>query len=107
MYTLKLLPTKIKGKYLQLHLQIVDKDNLDVYFKLTQSKLNKHTVKYSKALGFPNSKITVNDLKEYFDEEMILHSQDNRGYCLYYTGNVRLRDYAEPHLNIFTLKPIK
>lgn len=106
MYKLKLLPTKIVGKYLHLHFKIIDKDT-DVYFKLTQSKLNKHVAKYSKALGFPNSKITVNDLKEYFDEEMILHSQDNRGYCLYYTGNVRLRDYAEPHLNIFTLKPIK
>lgn len=102
MYTLKLLPTKIKGKYLQLHLQIVDKDNLDVYFKLTQSKLNKHTVKYSKALGFPNNMKDVYCLKQYLDLQMI-----GKKDCLYYTGNVRLRDYAEPHLNIFTLKPIK
>lgn len=106
MYKLKLLPTRIVGKYLQLHFKIIDKD-IDVYFKLTQSKLNKHIVKYSKSLGFHNSNTTVFDLKEYFDQAMILGSQNNNGYCLYYTGNVRLRDYAEPHLNIFTLKPIK
>lgn len=103
MYKLRLLPTKIKSKYLQLHLQIVDKDNLDVYFKLTQSKLNKHIVKYSKSLGFPQDKTSVADLKYYFDSAM----QDSTDNCLYYTGNVRLRDYAEPHLNIFTLKPLK
>ena len=107
MYKLKLLPTKIVGKYLQLHLQIMDKDSIDVYFKLTQSKLNKHKVKYSKALGFPRSITTVHELKDYFDQQMITQSQENKGYCLYYTGNVRLRDYAEPHLNIFTLKPAK
>lgn len=107
MYKLKLLPTKIVGKYLQLHLQIIDKDNLDVYFKLTQSKLNKHIVKYSKALGFPTEFDDVHSLKQYFDLQMVNQSEANQGYCLYYTGNVRLRDYAEPHLNIFTLKPAK
>lgn len=102
MHKLKLLPTRIVGKYLQLHFKIIDKD-IDVYFKLTQSKLNKHIVKYSKSLGFPQDKTSVADLKYYFDSAM----QDSTDNYLYYTGNVRLRDYAEPHLNIFTLKPIK
>lgn len=101
MYKLKLLPTKIVGKYLQLHFKIIDKD-IDVYFKLTQSKLNKHVVKYSRALDFPDNMKDVYCLKQYLDLQMI-----GKKDCLYYAGNVRLRDYAEPHLNIFTLKPIK
>lgn len=100
---LTMLPPKKVGKYVQLHFVIED-TGTDVYFKLTQSKLDKHYKKYSQALGTTGK--TVKEVKLELDNAMIERGQDNHDYCLAYTGTVRLRDYAEPHLNIFKLKPV-